>query len=134
MEFAITGEISDSNITQIRSGMSELLNIDDIKLSQREIYLENDTFSLFIYMNDLVGAYPSNNYDFLISGRYQGLLEEVTSFVTNIACALYRISIEYDFEFYQDVPEIENYSTYMIRHPNWQSSAVGIFIDISKRL
>jgi hypothetical protein len=133
-EFTISGDIPNSNTEQIRSCISEGLKLNKIKPSQKEVYLENDTFSLYIYANDIIGSYDSNNYDFLISSSCQGSLQEVTSFITDIASALHKRNIEYNFEFYQDDCNNEDYTTYIIKHPNWKSAVAGVFIDISNRL
>jgi hypothetical protein len=130
-EFTINGDIPNSNIEKIRSCISEIFNLDNIKNSKQDIYLENDVFSLYIYMNDIIGPYPSGNYDFLVSSSYNGSLDETIIFLKSIALTLNKKNVEYNFEFYEDNSDIDDkYDTYIIKHPNWKANVLGIVIDI----
>ena len=53
-EFTISGDIPCSNIEKIRASIIEALKPDKIKLSEQDIYLENDIFSLYIFINDIL--------------------------------------------------------------------------------
>jgi hypothetical protein len=131
--YSISGDLLNTNLSTLQICVKAVFSIEYLNETKSDIYVENDTLSIYIY--DYGTPYPSGNWDFLVNISYTAeSLQAVIDVLKKLVIALHQHGIIYNFEFYEEQEDAINEANfYVIRHPQFSNDSYGVIIDETQR-